>query len=180
MKTKRLIYSLCCPFTKEIHYIGKTIQGMIRPLEHTKESHSKKINEWVNNLKELNHSPEVKILEYVSIDDDLDAREKYWIQLKLNEGCILLNDILVSPLLINPGLDKILGEDLNGLEVYRLGNFIKQRRKKTGLTQEDFAHKTGIALKVLRKIEQGKTNFQFDGLLQILKMFGCTVDVVKL
>ena len=44
---KRLIYCLKCPFTKEIHYVGKSSSGMIRPLSHLNKSHSDKINEWV-------------------------------------------------------------------------------------------------------------------------------------
>ena len=77
MKKQRLIYSLRCPFTNEIHYIGKSTQGMIRPLTHLSNSHSEKIKEWVNNLKEIGHAPVVNVIEYVSIDDDIDNRERY-------------------------------------------------------------------------------------------------------
>jgi hypothetical protein len=31
---KRLIYSLRCPFTDDVHYVGKTTAGMVRPLKH--------------------------------------------------------------------------------------------------------------------------------------------------
>jgi transcriptional regulator with XRE-family HTH domain len=39
-----------------------------------------------------------------------------------------------------------------------LGKFVKERRREVKLTQEEFAERTGVALTVIRKIEQGKTN----------------------
>ncbi|MEB0260700.1 MULTISPECIES: helix-turn-helix transcriptional regulator [unclassified Mucilaginibacter] len=53
-----------------------------------------------------------------------------------------------------------------------LANFVKQKRKETGLTQEDFALKAGVALTVIRKIEQGKGNLNLEKANQVLKMFG--------
>ena len=50
--------------------------------------------------------------------------------------------------------------------------FVKDRRKAAGLTQEEFAEKTGVALTVIRKIEQGKTNLNMDKVNLILEMFG--------
>ena len=40
----------------------------------------------------------------------------------------------------------------------KLSTFVKERRKQVGLTQEEFAERAGVALTVLRKIEQGKTS----------------------
>jgi DNA-binding XRE family transcriptional regulator len=179
MKKERLIYALCCPFTDNIHYIGKTTVGMSRPLQHATKSHSVKVIEWVESIREIGHKPEVRILETVTLEDDLDARERYWIQLRLNKGDLLLNDILITPLLISNDLDIRLG-DGEGYDMKRISKFIKERRKLVGLNQEDFAYKCGIGLKTLRKIEQANTNIQLDGLLIVLKMFGCTLDVIKL
>jgi len=53
-----------------------------------------------------------------------------------------------------------------------LEDFVKERRKAVGLTQEEFAERAGIALTVLRKIEQGKTNLNLDKVNQVLYMFG--------
>lgn len=53
-----------------------------------------------------------------------------------------------------------------------LAKFIKERRKKVGLTQQEFAEKAGVALTVIRKIEQGKTNLNLEKVNQVLKMFG--------
>lgn len=54
----------------------------------------------------------------------------------------------------------------------RLAEFVKERRKAVNLTQEEFAERTGVALTVLRKIEQGKTNLNLDKVNLILQMFG--------
>ena len=39
-----------------------------------------------------------------------------------------------------------------------LADFVKIKRKQSGFTQEEFAEKAGVALTVIRKIEQGKEN----------------------
>ena len=54
----------------------------------------------------------------------------------------------------------------------KLSEFVKQRRKLAQLTQEEFAERAGIALTVVRKIEQGKTNLNLDKVNLVLKMFG--------
>lgn len=39
-----------------------------------------------------------------------------------------------------------------------LAAFIKTKRKEAKLTQQEFADRAGVALTVVRKIEQGKEN----------------------
>ena len=53
-----------------------------------------------------------------------------------------------------------------------LAEFVRKRRKEVNLTQEEFAEKTGVALTVIRKIEQGKTNLSMDKVNLVLAMFG--------
>jgi y4mF family transcriptional regulator len=53
-----------------------------------------------------------------------------------------------------------------------LSEFVKERRKEVNLTQEEFAERSGVALTVIRKIEQGKTNMNLDKVNLVLKMFG--------
>lgn len=53
-----------------------------------------------------------------------------------------------------------------------LSEFVKNKRKSVGLTQEEFADRCGVALTVIRKIEQGKTNLQLDKVNLVLAMFG--------
>lgn len=54
----------------------------------------------------------------------------------------------------------------------RLSEFVKDRRKEVNLTQEEFAERAGVALTVIRKIEQGKGNLNMDKVNLVLKMFG--------
>lgn len=53
-----------------------------------------------------------------------------------------------------------------------LSEFVKQRRKEVNLTQEEFAERAGVALTVVRKIEQGKTNLNMEKVNLVLEMFG--------
>ncbi|MEP2668648.1 MAG: type II toxin-antitoxin system Y4mF family antitoxin [Cyclobacteriaceae bacterium] len=54
----------------------------------------------------------------------------------------------------------------------QLAEFVKERRKEVNLTQEEFAERAGVALTVVRKIEQGKTNLNMDKVNLVLQMFG--------
>ncbi|MEJ0029523.1 MAG: helix-turn-helix domain-containing protein [Bacteroidota bacterium] len=54
----------------------------------------------------------------------------------------------------------------------RLAEFVKSKRKEVNLTQEEFADRAGVALTVIRKIEQDKGNLNFEKVNQVLRMFG--------
>jgi y4mF family transcriptional regulator len=54
----------------------------------------------------------------------------------------------------------------------QLAEFVKERRKEVNLTQKEFAERAGVALTVVRKIEQGKTNLNMDKVNLVLNMFG--------
>ena len=53
-----------------------------------------------------------------------------------------------------------------------IGDYIKQERKKAGLTQEEFALRTGLGLRFVRELEQGKETVRMDKVNQALRMFG--------
>jgi len=53
-----------------------------------------------------------------------------------------------------------------------LAQFVKEKRKDANLTQEEFAERAGVALTVIRKIEQGKENLNLEKVNQVVKMFG--------
>jgi y4mF family transcriptional regulator len=61
----------------------------------------------------------------------------------------------------------------------QLSAFVKERRKEVNLTQEEFAERTGVALTVIRKIEQGKTNLNMDKVNLVLQMFGHELAPIK-
>ena len=54
----------------------------------------------------------------------------------------------------------------------KLADFVKERRKEVKLTQQEFSERTGVALTVIRKIEQGQTNLNMDKVNLVLRMFG--------
>ena len=54
----------------------------------------------------------------------------------------------------------------------RLGDYIKTERKKAGLTQEQFAMRSGLGLRFVRELEQGKETVRLDKVNQALAMFG--------
>ena len=50
--------------------------------------------------------------------------------------------------------------------------FVKQKRKEAGLTQEEFAMRSGLGLRFVRDLEQGKETVRMDKVNQALAMFG--------
>jgi y4mF family transcriptional regulator len=50
--------------------------------------------------------------------------------------------------------------------------FIKERRRATGLTQKDLADRAGVGLRFIRDLEQGKTSLRLDKVNQVLALFG--------
>ena len=55
-----------------------------------------------------------------------------------------------------------------------IGTFIKQKRKEAGLTQAEFAMRSGLGLRFVRELEQGKESVRMDKVNQALAMFGMT------
>ena len=54
----------------------------------------------------------------------------------------------------------------------KLSQFVKERRKKLGLTQEDISFKAGVGLRFVRDLEQGKKSLMVDKVNQVLSLFG--------
>lgn len=54
----------------------------------------------------------------------------------------------------------------------QISKFIKEKRKEVGLTQEDFAIRSGLGLRFIRELEQGKETVRMDKVNQALAMFG--------
>lgn len=50
--------------------------------------------------------------------------------------------------------------------------FIKTNRKAAGLTQKEFALRSGLGLRFIRDLEQGKETVRMDKVNQALSMFG--------
>lgn len=54
----------------------------------------------------------------------------------------------------------------------KIAEFVKTQRKATGLTQEQFAMRSGLGLRFVRELEQGKTTVRMDKVNVALAMFG--------
>ena len=54
----------------------------------------------------------------------------------------------------------------------KIAEFVKTQRKAAGLTQEQFAMRSGWGLRFVRELEQGKTTVRMDKVNVALAMFG--------
>ena len=60
-----------------------------------------------------------------------------------------------------------------------IGIQIKNLRKKLGLTQQEFAKRTGVGLRFLRELEGGKTTVRLDKLNQVLDFLGVHLELIR-
>lgn len=61
-----------------------------------------------------------------------------------------------------------------------LSAYIKEMRRQFGLTQVDLAAKSGVGLRFLRELEQGKETLRLDKVNQVLLLFGQEVGPVPI
>ena len=59
-----------------------------------------------------------------------------------------------------------------------ISSFVKERRKIFNLTQMDLAEKSGVGLRYVRDLEQGKPTLRLDKVNQVLALFGHEVGAV--
>ena len=178
MEDQNIIYGLFCPFTDEIYYVGKSSVGLSRPSQHMVQSHSEKINVWVNGLKALGHAPHIRILETVTSADELRDKEQFWIYKYVAEGKNLLNisSVTASRVLSETRANSILSDtETPQTSKDAIAGFVKLRRKEANLTQPMLADKAGVGLRFVRELEQGKRTLRLDRVEQVLKHFGATL-----
>lgn len=60
-----------------------------------------------------------------------------------------------------------------------IAQFVKDKRKSLKLTQVDLAEKSGVGLRFVRELEQGKETLRLDKVNQVLDLFGCELGPVK-
>ena len=61
-----------------------------------------------------------------------------------------------------------------------ISKFVKEKRKQFNLTQVDLSQKSGVGLRFIRDLEQGKKTLRLDKVNQVLSMFGAEVGVVAI
>ena len=52
-------------------------------------------------------------------------------------------------------------------------------RKAAGLTQTELSQRTGVGLRFVRELEQGKQTVRLDKVNQVLALFSCELQVVR-
>ena len=60
-----------------------------------------------------------------------------------------------------------------------IAEFIKNKRKEYGLTQKEFAIRSGLGLRFVRDLEQGKVTLRLDKVKVALSMFGMEAGPVR-
>ena len=56
-----------------------------------------------------------------------------------------------------------------------LSEYVKQMRKEHNLTQVELSQKSGVGLRFVRELEQGKESLRLDKVNQVLNLFGAEV-----
>ena len=64
------------------------------------------------------------------------------------------------------------------MEQTTLSKYVKAMRKQYNLTQMDLSEKSGVGLRFVRELEQGKQTLRLDKVNQILNLFGAEVGAV--
>lgn len=66
------------------------------------------------------------------------------------------------------------------METESFSEYVKQMRKRHNLTQVDLSEKSGVGLRFIRELEQGKQTLRLDKINQVLQLFGAQAGVVSL
>ena len=66
------------------------------------------------------------------------------------------------------------------MEHTTLSKYVKEMRKQYNLTQVELSEKSGVGLRLVRELEQGKQTLRLDKVNQILNLFGSEVGVVPM
>ncbi len=61
-----------------------------------------------------------------------------------------------------------------------LAKYVKEMRKQFGLTQVDLSRKSGVGLRFVRELEQGKPTLRLDKVNQVLALFGAEMAPAKM
>ncbi len=62
-------------------------------------------------------------------------------------------------------------------KIEKLGHIVKQARKEQGLTQEQLAGTTGVGVRFIRELEQGKESCHIGKALIVVSMLGIDITI---
>ena len=153
---KNIVYALKDPRNDLAYYVGKSSVGKKRPIEHLSKSHSKLVNDWVNELSDNWLDVVISIIEEVDNLDDLPEREKYWIGYYFDKNPGLLN-IQNKPDDLYSAETKEENEEFDFLSrvISRIPDIVKRERIKRNITQSDMADELSISRSTLSSLERG-------------------------
>ena len=151
-----IIYGLRDPRNDVYQYIGKSTVGTKRALQHLTQSHSERVNEWINRLKENWQYPIIDIIEEVENIEDLPEREKYWINYYYGINPNLLNIQLIEEPLFNVRSEEDEQKfNFLALVIHDAPRILKKERLCRNLTQNDLAKEMGAARSTVSLCENG-------------------------
>lgn len=58
------------------------------------------------------------------------------------------------------------------MSLHPKSKYVKEKRREFGLTQVDLSQKSGVGLRFVRELEQGKETLRLDKVNQVLALFG--------
>lgn len=131
-KLKYKIYSLNCPLSKEIRYIGVTTISLKRRLtqhiyEGKHKSGSHKIN-WIKSLLNQNLWPSINLVEVVT-EDTWQDKEKYWIKFHNKNQRLTNTHIGGSHVYIGPKSNKSKCKKVYQYDL--TGKYLKEYKSQT-------------------------------------------------
>ena len=63
------------------------------------------------------------------------------------------------------------------MEQTTLSTYVKAMRKQYNLTQVELSEKSGVGLRFVRELEQGKQTLRLDKVNQVLNLFGIEIGI---
>lgn len=131
------IYGLVDPFSKDIRYVGKTDNPKHRHRVHLKCVNDTHKDRWIKALLKNGDYPSMMILEIVKFDE-WQEKERYWISLLNNKGCLLTNSSQGGQGTLSPSdetrlkmRDKKIGKKLSYEHKIKVSLSLSGRKKPT-------------------------------------------------
>lgn len=165
---KNIVYGLKDPRNDVYYYIGKSSVGKKRALQHLLKSHSEKVNNWINEVCDNGYNPIVDVIEEVEDLNNLNEREKYWVNYYSKNNPEILNIYLIEnehrkkkriceEKLIRTEEDIEKFKTLSSI-IDQIHLIIKNERKFNNWNQGKLAKKAGVARNTIVNLETGHEN----------------------